>query len=487
MGEFTTPALIALLMLFPVTAFAVWAKRPPIAVLYVVFFATLFGPEGAFIKLPAVPPLDKHSLPYLFLFVVALVRWRPALARAHIGRGVDLLLVVAVVAGFITWQTNTDALRYGSWRTHEVQGLIFNDGLQYGVSALLSVFLPFLLGRAFFRSRRDVVDLLKFLGASALVQTLFLLVEIRLSPQWHTWVYGYGAHLDFLQTMRWGGYRPMNFMAHGLALSLFMCVAMLGAAVLAKRDDTVYRWPAKRVALGLFVIVVICKSTGSIMYAAAFGALIAFASPVAQVRTAFAVACFVAIYPMLRAFDWFPAEGLVEQATAAFGEDRAQSLEFRFDNELVLLEKARERLWFGWGGFGRASVYSADDGRESSIADGHWIIVLGIHGVVGFVTRFGPLLIPVLLAALRLARFRFPADRTLVAGLTVICAVLALDLIPNGLFATYPYVLAGALLGVLQESARKGGAWSKEPAPARVRGRRRVSTPDPRAASARPS
>lgn len=482
MGEFTPTALLALLSLIPLTAYVVWTKRPQVAALAVVFFATLFGPEGAYFKLPAIPPLDKQSLAYAILFGVAVVRWRGTLRRGRLGRGVDLLVFVAVVAGFVTWRMNTEPLRYGSWRFTDVEALRFNDGLQYGLVAILTCGLPFVLGRSLFRTRRDLLDLFRFLVVAGLVQVPFLLVEIRFSPQWHSWIYGYSAHPDFLQTMRWGGYRPMVFMAHGLALSLFMCVVLFSTLILAKLDEKAFRWPAKRVAIGMFVVVLLCKSTGSILYAAAFGALLAFASHKAQARVVLLVAAIVALYPALRAFDLFPAEWLVERAQAAFGEDRAQSLEFRFDNEAMLLEKAREKLWFGWGGFGRSSVYDPEHGQELTVADGHWIIVLGLHGVVGMITRFGPLLIPLWLLYRRLSRLKTARDRTMVVGLGVICAVLSLDLVPNGLFATYPYFLAGALSGVLQELVRKGSSWSTPPersSPRRPRRARFVGSPAP--------
>ena len=232
MGEWTPTALLALLTLFPLTAYVAWAKRPQHAVLIVAFFALLFGPEGAFFKLPLIPPLDKLNLPYVLLFGVAVVKWRKRLRAARIFRGVDWLVVLAIVGGFITFLTNGDPLTYGSWRTIDLPALVINDGIQLGFAELLNIGLPVMLGRAIFRTRRDLFDLFHFLVVAGLVQSLFIWVEIRLSPQWHNWIYGYGAHSDFLQTIRWGGYRPMNFMSHGLALSLFMAMSLFSAAVL---------------------------------------------------------------------------------------------------------------------------------------------------------------------------------------------------------------------------------------------------------------
>ncbi|MCB9604172.1 MAG: hypothetical protein H6720_27935 [Sandaracinus sp.] len=428
--------------------------------LTVAFFGALFGPEGAFLKLPAIPPLDKTNFPYVVLFAVALIKWRGALRRGHAGRGVDLILLISVVAGFVTWQTNLDGLRYGTWRITTIESLTFNDGLQYGFDEVLSVGFPFILGRTLFRRRRDLLDLMHFLVVATLVQSVLLLVELRMSPVWHMWIYGYGAHSDFLQTIRWGGYRPMNFMAHGLALALFVCVGLLAAVVLAKIGVPIRkRWSPKRVAIGLTFALVLCKSTGALIYGVLLIPLLVKVAPEKQVRFAVVVAWLVALYPALRAFDVVPADELVQTAEDLFGEDRAQSLAFRFDNEEMLLDKARERLWFGWGGHGRSAVYDDEMGKENSVADGHWIIVLGLRGVVGMFTAFSFLLLPLFVVKRRITLFADPDDRRLVAGLAVICATVTLDLIPNGLFASYPYLLAGALFGVLQEVKKRDSEW----------------------------
>ena len=65
-------------------------------------------------------------------------------------------------------------------------------------------------------------------SSAALIYAPLCLLELRLSPQLHRWVYGYHQH-DFVQTMRDGGYRPMVFMEHGLMVSFWMAAAALTA------------------------------------------------------------------------------------------------------------------------------------------------------------------------------------------------------------------------------------------------------------------
>ena len=160
---------------------------------------------------------------------------------------------------------------------------------------------------------------------------------------------------------------------------------------------------------------------------------------------------------MLRASDWVPTEGLVEQAMS-ISPERAQSLEFRFDNEELLLEKARERLWFGWGGHGRRSVYDDELGKEVAVADGHWIIVLGGRGIIGFLEAFGLLVLPIFFARRRFRKLTDETEKKAFAGFTLIVAICAFDLLPNGLFSNYIYLLAGALMGMAQQT-KKGSDW----------------------------
>ncbi len=455
----TPMALVALFSLIPLTAYVFWSKRPQMAVLIVAFFAALFGPEGAFIKLPLVPPLDKLSLPYLLLFGFALVRARRSIKRAKLMRGIDLLIAMAFIAGFVTFANNGDGLTYGSWKTRSLPPLAINDGLQLGFQELLLAGLPFMLGRALFRSPRDLRDLLHFLVVAGLIQTAFIWVELRLSPQFHTWIYGYGAHSDFLQTIRWGGYRPMVFTAHGLALALFMLVALLSCLVLKKVGEAKIRGRFRigRVAIYLGLVLLLCKSTGAILYALVLVPLITRATPERQMKIASVLGVLVLLYPALRASDLVPTEWLVEQAQA-ISPERAQSLEFRFDNEEMLLEKARERITFGWGGHGRRSVYDDEMGKEIAVADGHWIIVLGTRGVVGFIEAFGLLVFPIFFARRRFKRLTDGVERRALAGFTLIVAICAFDLLPNGLFSNYVYLLAGALMGMAQQIT-KGRAW----------------------------
>jgi hypothetical protein len=242
----------------------------------------------------------------------------------------------------------------------------------------------------------------------------------------------------------------MVFMAHGLAVALFFVVTLVAAVAVAPIRPRLMRLKTKWIAIYLGLIAVACKSSGALLYAVVVVPLVLFASARKQRRVAAIIGLLVLLYPALRQADLFPTKTVLAGANLISAE-RMRSLEFRFMNEDALLKKAHQRQTFGWG-LTRNEVYD-DDGNVHTVTDGQWIIVFGVSGVFGFVTVFGLLVVPVFLAARRLRGIRDPFDQRLVAALALTVAITALDLLPNGLFSSYPYFLAGALLS-LSRAAR---------------------------------
>jgi hypothetical protein len=157
---------------------------------------------------------------------------------------------------------------------------------------------------------------------------------------------------------------------------------------------------------------------------------------------------------MVRAYDWFPTKGVVNLARA-ISEDRAGSIAFRFFNEDMLLERAFERPIFGWGGFDRIFIFDEESGDEVSTLDGAWIIVYSRAGVLGFIAKFGLLTWPVWRAFKRIRRVPIKTDQVLIATLGVATAMVATDLLPNGMFTYFPYLFAGTLLGATRQLSRR--------------------------------
>jgi len=132
-------------------------------------------------------------------------------------------------------------------------------------------------------------------------------------------------------------------------------------------------------------------------------------------------------------------------------------LQTRFDNESALLERVRERLWFGWGGYGRHQKFS-EYGTPLLIVDGEWIGIFTASGVVGFVGYYGLYVLPMFMAVRRV-RAMFSTDfALLLGGLGLITALLVFETLPNSSGSLPHFFWAGALAGAAKGIAREDAA-----------------------------
>jgi hypothetical protein len=445
---FAVVALVGMLL----SAFVVlFARKPEDTVYLLVMAAVMFLPVDIGFKLPKVPRLDKDTLPYLMLFLTYFLRRTRWVGRSRLLRGVDFLIIVSMGAALLTMYNNPDPVFVTGYQVTKVlPGLTLNDGLAMAGEDLLRLGIPFMLGRVLVRSPREGHRLLLAFAVAGVVYSLFILWEVRMSPQLHAVMYGASPRKDdFSQTLRFGGYRPVVFMPHGLAVALFVCNTVLAAFVLARNRTRILGLPARPVAFYLFFILIACKSLATIIYAFFAVPLLAFTRARAQLRVAALIGMVVLLYPALRGSDLFPARQLVA-AFASVSPDRAESLEFRINNEDQLLDHARDRPYFGWGSYGRNIVYDKESGKEATTFDGFWIIMFSMRGAVGSACAFLLLLVPVFQSMRKLRRIPDKKDQLLLAGLAVMVAVSVADLLPNGLFLTYPYFMAGSLMGLLK-------------------------------------
>jgi hypothetical protein len=164
-----------------------------------------------------------------------------------------------------------------------------------------------------------------------------------------------------------------------------------------------------------------------------------------QLIIASLVAVTVLLYPMLRGGGFVPVDKIVSFAHSV-DRIRGLSLQYRLNNEDILLEKANERPLFGWGGWGRGRVYN-EKGKDISTTDGRWIITIGETGWFGYLARFGLLTLPIILLTLRKRKYEVTLATS---GLCLVLAGNLIDLIPNATSTPLTWLMAGALLGRLE-------------------------------------
>lgn len=389
--------------------------------------------------LPLLPPLDKYSVPSFsaFVIVVFLLGRRVALLpRSRFGKIVVLVLVFNAIP---TVLTNGDPIRF---LQGQVSGLRLHDMMSVFVHQAIML-LPLLMGRSLLATERGMRDLLIVLVAAALLYSVPALIEVRLSPQMNVWVYGFFQH-SFAQMMREGGFRPIVFLPHALWLAMFVLSGLIAAAALTRHAPAEARLRFVLATLYLVVLLYFCKSLASQLYALALLPLIFLAGLRLQVAIALAFAILAVTYPVLRNLGLVPLDLLLSKA-AAINPERAASLAFRFMNEEMLLERAREKWLFGWGGWGRNLIRDSVTGAYVTVPDGRWIITFGSYGWIGYMSEMGLLALPIVLLWRRARRGL--ALSPYAVALALILSITMVDMLLNDTLVPFTWLIAGAILG----------------------------------------
>ncbi len=412
---------------------------------WMMILPVMFLPAG--IKLPFAA-IDKHRIAVMSVGAALMLFHRRELHLRDSWRRFPLYLLVVFCLGAVqTFRSNTDPLRFGILR---LPGLGPRDIAWMIYDPFLEFILPFAIGQRVFKTARDLRDLLEVLSLCALIYAPFCLIEMRLSPQFSNWIYGYFPH-SFAQMIRGTGYRPIVFMSHGLSVGMFMFAGLCAALALRRAGSTA---PARYTLRSLvaMLVVLLAKNLASVIYSGVAVVLLLWTSAGTKARAVLVLAILALAYPALRATDAFPTADIVA-FFGKFSPERSGSLMYRFTNEDALLSRAMERPLYGWGGWGRSRVYTSwgepDDPwagvKDSSTTDGSWIIWLGASGIVGIAARFAMLVIPLFRFARNLGSMP-QTSQDLGACLAVMVGLLSIDLLPNSLWDLLPPLYAGALL-----------------------------------------
>jgi len=440
----STSATVALLLFIAIGTVLVMTDRPIYAVLALALGGAMFLPVGAGFDFPVIPFLSRRNIPYLIIGLAIIFLWPKKLQGIQLGRWPDLLVLVLCFLAMATAKLNSDVVFWGPRALH---GLTTWDGISSAAYTLLDVGLPYMVGRILFQTSSDLRRLLIWIAGAGLVYSLLALIEIRLSPQLHNWVYGYHPHENRFN-MRWGGYRPMIFMVNGLAVGLFMMVTTVVAFSLGRARINIGFFPSRFAGPYLLVILVMCKSVAAIVYGLLLAPAVALMRPKFVHWTAIVLATLVLGYPTLRMQGLIPTVAIVE-LVGSMSAERASSLKTRFDNEDRMLAHNWERFYFGWAGFGRNRIYNTRTGVDITLTDGQWMILLSTGGLARWACFYALLLWPVFLGLWRLPLIRGP-DKSLMACLLLIVPIFALDHLPNGFFFNLPFLFSGAAITLLR-------------------------------------
>jgi hypothetical protein len=370
------------------------------------------------------------------------------------------------------------------------------DGFSQARAQTLTWGVPWFIGRLYFTDAARFRELLIAMVIGGLVYVPFCLIESRVSPQFHKWVYGYEQH-DFIQAVRPDGYRPTVFMEHGLAVGMWLTAAALMAFWLwwgtgerkLRIGQTVL--PMAAVAAVLVVTTVVIKSTGALALGV-LGMIVLVAARRVSVPVALAVLLavpplyifgrtsagreatgwlrmkfskwevedeaeldaleFKAVNKPMVGWGWWTTKDVIDRITDSANKDRGKSLEFRLINEDRLMERAAQQPLFGWGGWNRAAILVTEDPEEKDkdlvTADGYWIITLANRGWFGLAALYTAMLLPVVRLMIR---HPWKPGTHVAYAPAVVAAVFVtvymIDNLSNAMFNPVYVLLAGALAG----------------------------------------
>jgi hypothetical protein len=418
----------------------IFALRPPRqAALLSFLIAWLFLPVAAY-SFQGAPDLTKMSATCVGVLIATLIFDTPRLSgfRPH---WVDLPMIVWCAVPFASSVSNN---------------LTMYDGFSESLRQTINWGLPYLIGRLYLSDCISLRQLAMFIIAGGAIYLPLCLYEIKMSPQLHAFVYGF-VPAGWGHVKRFGGWRPVVFMDSGLMLGMWMAAAsLLGVWMWSGRSlgRVFWRIPTTSLLVLLVVTTILCKSLLAITLFGV-GIIVLYASR--QLQSAAPLALLVAVpilYMGARAgLGWSGGE-LVSIASMA-GEERTESLQVRLRNEDILGEKALERPWVGWGGWGR----SRPTGKKT-ITDGLWIIALGQNGLVGLAAITAVQLLPAILLIRKVpvAHWCAPVWAPAV-GLAALLALYAVDNLLNAMVNPIYLLAVGGLNGAMAswrspESAR---------------------------------
>ena len=457
------PNIFAFLVLYswPLLVFFMYSRLPvQRAFIWSILLGYLFmPPASAAFDLPGLPEFSKIEIAAVSSFVMALAFHGFSILKLPKNPVILLLGFAYITSPIFTVLTNPDDVVFGRI---VLSGLNYIEIPALVIAQTISL-IPFLMAYSLLSKFDHLSDILMAIVIGLMAYSILILFEVRISPQLNIWTYGFFQH-SFLQMIRGSGFRPIVFLYHALWVGFFTVMGVVAAVALFKNSthktsspfifapEYMFRRFFKHdprivyLFMGLFFlfVLIVSKSVGPILIGFSLSGMLLLSKPKLQVISAFAIALIVLSYPVLREYELFPAELLVGAAESA-SADRGGSLAFRFLNEDILLDRASERRWFGWGAGARHLILDPISGRLLAIPDGQWIITLGIYGVFGFVSEMGLILAPAIAAF----RWRNVTDPKVISPYVPAFAMLlsanAVDMLPNATLTPLTFLMAGAI------------------------------------------
>lgn len=377
----------------------------------------LFLPQATF-PIPGLPPYSRMAAVTVGVFLGTLLfdidrirNFRPS--------WIDIPLIMWCISPFLASVSNDLGLY---------------DGFREASDHFLSWGAPYFLGRMYLTNydalRKLAIDI--FVGA--LLYVPFCLYEFRTGPQAHFRVYGFQT-ASFIDTVRKVGFRPVVFLTTGLMTGVWLMAAtllggwLLSNGVIRKLWNIPFKW-----VFGIVTFILILAQSMNAIFSTLIGFGMLYATRWLRTSIPLLILIFaIPTYLYFPATGNFNGDGFVTFVEQTLGPERAFSIKTRFNAEEILVEKARERMVFGWGGWGRNRVID-ESGKDAAITDSLWVLTYGTTGLVGLVSFVVTFLLPSLFFTICYPA-RLWSDRRLApaAAFAVIVPLYMLDCVLNAM------------------------------------------------------
>jgi hypothetical protein len=318
--------------------------------------------------------------------------------------------------------------------------------------SLLQYTVPYIVGRVYLSDGLGCRRVTLALIFGGLVYIPLCLYEIRMSPQLNNIVFGFQQH-SFLQTARFGGYRPMVFMQHGLAVSLLMVSATLSLFWLWRAgvwptDEVptlLAKWPGPTF-LALLGTAALCRSFGAIALGCA-GFFVFLIGD--RLRLRLPLILLMAVMPAYaagRATGWLKADDLIALLGSRVNQERTESFEYRLVNEDKFIAAMGPNVLFGMGN--DPDKRPKDHNSVPLIVDGLWIVEYFANGVVGLTALCAFFLLPVLRFLWNHPPTAWATPAVAPAAIAAtLCVIWLIDCVPNAMLNPLYFLMVAALNG----------------------------------------
>ncbi len=318
--------------------------------------------------------------------------------------------------------------------------------------SMLQWTVPYFIGRLYLSDAQGCRRVCIALVIAALAYVPLCLLENRIAPQLHNLVYGFQQH-SFSQVLRFGGYRPMVFMQHGLAVAMFMSLGVVSLFWLWRANV----WPTpemppilNRLTIPLLLVLTVtafmCKSIGAIgLGIAGIGTL--FISEIVRVRWLwFALIAVMPMYVSCRASGMLKADAIIAMMGGKLEQERTESFEFRLVNEDKFMAVMGQPSLTGMGN--NPIIRPKDHNSAPLIIDGQWMIEYFTNGFIGLLALAMFFLAPAIRFLWHHPPEGWATPAVAPAAIAAMASILlAIDCIPNAMLNPFYKLMVAALNG----------------------------------------